>query len=475
MSAVTSPATGAPAQGLPRRVMTGSTAGGSGEYNSDDEFVEVDPNDTAQVLEERLQAWKHACGYLESYVSSVEKMQKAHGKEYEKVLKTISSPLKESHHFDPSANGIHGFFENMRTNTQGISSLHTETAKSIDGQVMPILKRLHQEIKSKNKELTKGANQGSKTVAKARDHSQKAIEQLGTHAAAFDSAGGKIDTAANDPYVLHRSIKHRLYKQTIEENSNRSDLIAVQHNFAQFEAHVVQTFNQAMSLFLQIVGGQAERQKALWTDMTAKIQGVPVDYEWMNFMHRYSNILIDESVPQKKPEEMVFANENHRSTAPLIAGVLERKSRALGGLSGYKSAYYAVTPAKYLHQYEDANNFGKNEPSPDMSLYLPDCMVGAVKDSKFNVKGKDTSKGKVGNAFQTSHELQFKAHSPQDAQKWWEIICKAAGQGAMTSELPDSAVNSPATTTAPATAISGTAADAKAAEAGATTTGVTHA
>ena len=36
---------------------------------------------------ERLQAWKHACGYLEDYITATEKMQKAHSKEYEKVLK----------------------------------------------------------------------------------------------------------------------------------------------------------------------------------------------------------------------------------------------------------------------------------------------------------------------------------------------------------------------------------------------------
>jgi hypothetical protein len=39
------------------------------------------------LLQERLQAWKHAVGYLESYISATEKVEKAHAKEYEKVLK----------------------------------------------------------------------------------------------------------------------------------------------------------------------------------------------------------------------------------------------------------------------------------------------------------------------------------------------------------------------------------------------------
>jgi hypothetical protein len=42
---------------------------------------------TSELLAERLQAWKHAVGYLEDYVSATEKVQKVQAKEYEKVLK----------------------------------------------------------------------------------------------------------------------------------------------------------------------------------------------------------------------------------------------------------------------------------------------------------------------------------------------------------------------------------------------------
>lgn len=45
------------------------------------------------MLQERLQAWKHAVGDLESYITATEKVQKAHAKEYEKVLKVGLSLL----------------------------------------------------------------------------------------------------------------------------------------------------------------------------------------------------------------------------------------------------------------------------------------------------------------------------------------------------------------------------------------------
>jgi hypothetical protein len=44
-------------------------------------------------------------------------MQHSHGKEYEKVLKTVSHPLKEGHHFDQQLGGVAGMFESIRSNT----------------------------------------------------------------------------------------------------------------------------------------------------------------------------------------------------------------------------------------------------------------------------------------------------------------------------------------------------------------------
>lgn len=69
---------------------------------------DIDPNDActdvlhlsqaSDILSERLQAWKHAVGYLEDYIGATEKVHKAHAKEYEKVLKVCygSKNLKSS-------------------------------------------------------------------------------------------------------------------------------------------------------------------------------------------------------------------------------------------------------------------------------------------------------------------------------------------------------------------------------------------
>ncbi|KAF1969344.1 hypothetical protein BU23DRAFT_513421 [Bimuria novae-zelandiae CBS 107.79] len=407
---------------VPSRAMT----------NDDDAVPGEDTSEVTKLFAERLAAWKHAVGYLEDYITATEKTHHAHGKEYERVLKTVRDPLKEGHHFDQSLGGIAGMFENIRSNTQGISNQHYETAKQLKGIILPVFERLHTEIKNKTKELTKGAGKGSKAVDKARATTQKHIELLGQHTASFESHGGKM-TATDDPYLLQRGVMHRLNKQIQEENNNRQDLISVQNSFAQFEAHVIQTIQGGMGQFMQVVNTQAEQTKMAYGDMVGTAQKVPLDFEWNGFVQRNNTILIDPNAPARSVTNISFPNQNHRSTKPLIAGSLERKAK----LRGYNTNYYVVTPSKFLHEFKTDDDFAK-DPVPENSLYLPDCVVGALAGQKFNVKGKDVSKGKVGNTFSMNHEFQFKAHTPSAASQWWEIIRQAAGQ--VTTDIPDSSV-----------------------------------
>lgn len=101
---------------IPSRSAT--TATRSSTLSDDDAIPDENTSETTKLFSERLRAWKHACGYLEDYIKATEKMQHTHGKEYEKVLKTVSHPLKEGDHFDQQVGGVAGMFESIRANTQ---------------------------------------------------------------------------------------------------------------------------------------------------------------------------------------------------------------------------------------------------------------------------------------------------------------------------------------------------------------------
>ncbi len=326
---------------LPTRVRTANDS-------DDDAMTPGDPSSTAGLLIERLQAWKHMCGSLENYISAVAKEHAGWAKDHEKtVMKTLNSPLRDAHQFDTALGGVVGLFENLRTNTQAQINLYAETSKNLSGSVLPLLERLHAEIKNKSKEITNGAGKGSKAVDAARGHSQKHIELLGQQASHFDTTGGKI-TANHDPYVLKRGVLHRLNKQLLEENNNRQDLIAVQNSFAQFEAHILQTIQTAINSYNQFLSGQADRQKAMFGDIAAATSNIPLDFEWSGFVKRNNQVLVNPNAPTRSMNDVAFPNENHRSTKTLIEGTLERKSRGMGALKGYSSGYYALTPAGFV-------------------------------------------------------------------------------------------------------------------------------
>ena len=111
-------------------------------------------------------------------------------------------------------------------------------------------------------------------------------------------------------------------------------------------------------------------------------------------------------------------------------------------LKGMEAGYYVITPSKYLHQFSDDDDVRK-DPSPDLSLYLPDCTIGAINGDKFSIKGKDASKGKMGSAMAMSHELNFKAHTAADAEKWYSVIREASSGGSGLKSAGPSTPTSP--------------------------------
>ena len=257
----------------------------------------------------------------------------------------------------------------------------------------------------------------------------------------MDLHGSQTHDLSTDPYVVRRQLLHSLNKQIIDENANRQDLLAVQESFERFEAHVIKTIQQAMASFVQVLGDQAERTKQLYGQMVITAERIPPNFEWRGFLHRNNHVLLDPDAPPRSMENVRFPNQDHPSTQPLIGGILQRKSRL--SMKGYGTGYYVVTKSKYLHEYKDNDNY-RDEPNPELSLYLPDCTVGVVQGLRFTVKGKNLAKGKIGSALSTRHELEFKANSNEEAEKWSQVIRSMATSDSSVPE-PSPTSSSPPT------------------------------
>ncbi|KAI5817830.1 hypothetical protein BZA77DRAFT_337699 [Pyronema omphalodes] len=418
---------------------------------SSSEKIAPETGDVGGLIVERLRAYKHAVDYLEKYISQTESLHKILGKEYTKVLKTVDEPLREGHHFSQAPGGIASFFETLRANTSKLSSAHTECAIELKSGVLPILERLHKEIKDRQKHVAEECERKAKAVAKARSSTQNQVELLGTWTSAFDGLGtadGKLTKIPdgkmkpeNDPYLLKKGVIKRLERQVLEENAQRQDLIGVQNHTQQFEGHIVSTIQSALNALNTILSNQAELQRKMYLDVLEKGNSIPPDFEFVNFLTRNAETLIDPAAPKRTVEAISFPGDNHRATIPLIEGAIQRKGTIM---RSYNSGYYIVTPAKYLHEFKDYDSVtSTKDPEPEMSLFLPECNISPLtKDGKFVLTGKDT-KG----IMSSKHDFAFKCGNLTEGQKWFDAVAQFCANGIKT-EISPVAV-SPAGSTVP--------------------------
>ncbi|RKF54654.1 Cytoskeletal signaling protein slm1 [Erysiphe neolycopersici] len=389
---------------------------------SEDAVPTEDPKNTVDLLFERFTAWKFVVDTLEDYINTTEKVQKSQAKEYQRVLKTLQGPMKAGHHFDQKVGGIASLFEN-------ILNSYLETEKNIKGTILPAIEHLRKDIKNQSKEFTSGAVKGAKDVEKARNLTQKHIELLGQNVAGFESSGSRLHST-EDPYVLRRGVVHHLHKQIIEENSQRQILASLQKNFHEFEQHVIEVIQTSLSSLTHVMNTQAQSQQEHYSDVMKTAQAIPLDFEWNGFVSRSADMLVNPSVSDRCIDTITFPNQDHKSTSPIIAGTLERKSRNRLSFAGFTTGYYVVTMSKFLHEFKDEDCVHK-DPDPELSIYLPDAIIGVTSGEKFSVKGKDVSKG-LSSKLSGNSDLHFKAASPEEAQRWVHALQSIIGQTHLT-------------------------------------------
>lgn len=405
------------------------------------------------ILTERLRAWKHVAADFEKYTNLLIKIYHSRGKEYESdIVNLLSRPLREGTHFSTTPGGIVELFESMRDNSQRIVNEQNETSRALKATVLPIFERLHAEVKKKTDDLDDGITKSFKIVDKSRKETQKQIELLGRQVASFDTNTSPSATASSvkvpaddDPYILNRHVRNRLFKLITEQNNHRKDLLGVQNNLAEFESYVVKTMRSGIEELTTVCANEAAAGTVHFRNITATAAGMQPNFEWSGFVQREgptgSNILVHPDEPAETLDTFEFANMSHRSTLPVLAGALERQAvskRTMGFSKKFAPAYVVITPSGYLHQFAPdevtatSNTSGPSAAGPELSLYLPDCTVPVDTPGPdlFSVQGKDTSKrlGGIKLSGFITHDLVFRASSAAEAAKWLRVT-RAVAKG----------------------------------------------
>lgn len=107
--------------------------------------------------------------------------------------------------------------------------------------------------------------------------------------------------------------------------------------------------------------------------------------DWESFRQRHVDRIIDKDVPIVKESEVDYDGRDDPLVQSQKEGLLYRRDTGMkfGFKKAWKETWVVVTAAGYLHVLPPAQsggqpNSGDSEAEPELSLYLPDCIIGPL-------------------------------------------------------------------------------------------------
>lgn len=228
-------------------------------------------------------------------------------------------------------------------------------------------------------------------------------------------------------YVVNTAVARQLRQQVNEENALQKSIIIMQQNSAHFEILLVRSVQSAWQTFEEWQARMSSSIQETWKHLGESMASLAPDREWISFSAR-SDHLLDPDTPLRNPETINYPAKEDPSVIPVHVGYLERKKRFT---RTYREAYYALTPAGFLHEYSTSDPLSAASSMPVFSLFLPACTLGppssaSSKSHKFHIEGRKDGSGMTkGSSFKflsSQHAWTFRARSREDMMEWWNDI-----------------------------------------------------
>ena len=127
--------------------------------------------------------------------------------------------------------------------------------------------------------------------------------------------------------------------------------------------------------------------------------------------------MVNPAIPMRTVDEIEYPGHSHPAVAEVRSGMLERKSKYL---MSFTPAWYVLS-STYLHEFKSADRI--RDPTPAMSLYLPESSLGKYSDP-FAVSHKFVLKARQSGALHRGHSWVFRAESHAAMLQWYEAIKK---------------------------------------------------
>ena len=399
--------------------------------------------DSTTILILRLEQWRKGLQVVHEYVQGYQHMHAGVTAHLEKTLKSISElpsfsqpqELQSQSASDaPNPSSLSNVFPNLQSNINSLLQKSATATNGIKTSVLPPLEQLQVDIDKHYKALKIQGGKGIREVERARETTQKAIEQRGRVTSSF---GTRALTYQEDPYVIHRRVEAAVLDQISKENIQAEAALGIQRNFATLEHSIIETLRQSLVSLTNMNESFDNDERDINANIAKLFTDIDMEKEWAQFSMTNSEHLVPSSNFQRDPQYVTFVNQHHASCQPLIQGPLQRKGTVL---KSYNQGYYVLTPSGFLYQFKHPEP--AQDTMPEMGLYLPECQVSKsnrIGKYTFLVVGKDAQK-----KITTRHKFAFKTSSQQELDQWYSAICRITGNVGTFDEDDDDTVPSAA-------------------------------
>jgi rubrerythrin len=144
-----------------------------GTFNSSSDGI-----NPAEVLINRLDAWRVMIKMLIEYFDEIAKAEVQMSRNYLRVAGIIQLPIRDASVHFKEQNGVQDLCVAFRDGSKSVSEDHDDFAKFIHENVLPALIRLKKEIKDRMREMKNDERLHVDTLWKEMDLTRKAMVQL---------------------------------------------------------------------------------------------------------------------------------------------------------------------------------------------------------------------------------------------------------------------------------------------------------
>jgi len=384
--------------------------------------LELRPSD---ILIDRFTEWKSITKSLISYFEGIADIENNTSKELYKLGGVIQVPFRQGNQF-LGEGGMQDVFFGIREKTRAIADHHANLAKTVEMSIVQHLQKLRAEIKAHIRNIQLDTGKLANSVAKERELSTKVITDLARSITMLKNTPMSV-SSKEDPWLANMIVARQLAKQVQEENALQKSIIIMQQNSAHFEEGVVRALQTAWETFDNWAGRMSAQVQESWQMMGVQMKSVQPNTEWIAFAAR-SDHLLDPETPLRNPEHINYPGKDDPSVIAINTGMLDRKKRFT---KSYSEGFYVLTAAGYLHEHTSSDV--TKHPEPRLSIFLPNCTLGAptgvhARSHKFSItlgKGKGISLGR-------SDGYTLRARSHDELMEWWND-CKQLSKVYLTS------------------------------------------